>query len=211
MMVYIKYMRTKTRWKRNFLAGIAAILPLGLTIFVIWFLVQKLGGLIGRYLIYLPHFEMVPEFVKSLIGLIILVILIYLIGVFASGYIGRVFVKLFNRVMERLPLIKGVYTAAKKLTDTIFIDRSAFSKVVIIHFPSKESRTIAFMTNEEKWQIGDEYYCNVFVPTVPNITTGFYLLYPVKDLIETDIPVDWGFRIAVSGGIILPENRKIDV
>ena len=204
-------MKISFHFRRNLVAGLAAILPLTLTIFVFWFLVEKLGGLIGHYLVRVPYLNLAPRGVHSLIGLIILVFMIYIVGVFASGFIGRSIVGAFNRFMEKLPLVKGLYSAAKKLTDTIFLDRAAFKKVVIIPYPHQGSRAIAFLTNENPWIIDGESYVNVFIPTVPNPTSGFYLLIPEESVVYTDIPVDWGFRVVISGGILLPENRDFHV
>ena len=200
-------MKITFHFRRNLVAGIAAILPLTLTIFIIWFLVERIGGLIGHFFINVPYLNMAPPVVHSILGLIAIVLIIYFVGLFTSGFIGRSIVRWFNRMMENLPLVKGLYSAAKKLTDTIFLDRTAFKKVVLIPYPHENSKAVAFLTNDKPWVINGENYVNVFIPTVPNPTSGFYLLVPEKSVIYTDMSVDSGFRVVISGGILLPEER----
>lgn len=197
--------------RRHFITGLVAILPLALTIGIVWLLIEKIGGLIGVYLTRIPLLTDIPRPLSLFLGFIAVIVSIYLIGLITSGFLGRWFVGQVDNLMTRLPLIKGLYNAARQLVNTIFLDRSAFSKVVIIKYPWENTYTLAFLTNEDKWKIGDKEYYNVFLPTSPNPTSGYYLLYPVDDAIETDMSIQEGFKIIASGGIIIPDKRKFDV
>jgi uncharacterized membrane protein len=116
--------------------------------------------------------------------------------------------KTLDKIMTKLPFVKGLYNAIRQLVNAILIDHSAFSKVVIIRYPWEHSYSLAFLTSEDKWTIKGKEYFNVFLPTSPNPTSGYYLLYPVSEIIETEIPIQDGFKIITSGGVILPTMRN---
>jgi uncharacterized membrane protein len=131
-----------------------------------------------------------------------------------SSFIGRWLLRLTDRFFSKLPLVRSVYSSARQLTDTLFIDRSALKEVVLIEYPRKGIYTLAFVTNETRWKIekhGNLNCVNVFVPTSPNPTSGFFLIIPEDEIIKTNIPIEWGFKIIVSGGIVLPDDGSIHV
>ncbi|TET97933.1 MAG: DUF502 domain-containing protein [Candidatus Stahlbacteria bacterium] len=196
--------------RRHFITGLVAILPLALTIGIVWLLIEKVGGFLGVYLTRIPLFTNISKSLSSFLGFIAVIIGIYLIGLITSGFLGRWFISQMDNLMARLPFVKGLYNAARQLVNTIFLDRSAFSKVVIIRYPWKNTYTLAFLTNEDKWKIGGKEFYNVFLPTSPNPTSGYYLLYPVDDVIETKMSIQEGFKIIASGGIIIPKERKFN-
>ncbi len=204
-------MSLKWSMKRYFITGLVAILPLALTIGILWLLIERIGGLIGVYLTRITAFTNISKPLRSFLGFVTIIIGIYLVGLITSGFLGRWFVRQVDNLMTRLPFIKGLYNAVRQLVNTIFLDRSAFSKVVIIKYPWENTYTLAFLTNEDKWIINSKEYYNLFLPTSPNPTSGYYLLYPISDAIETDISVQEGFKIIASGGIIIPKDRNFNV
>lgn len=204
-------MSLKRSMKRHFITGLVAILPLALTIGILWLLIERIGSLIGVYLTRITAFTNISKPLSSFLGFVTMVIGIYLVGLITSGFLGRWFVRQVDNLMTRLPFVKGLYNAVRQLVNTIFLDRSAFSKVLIIKYPWKGTYTLAFLTNEDKWIINSKEYYNLFLPTSPNPTSGYYLLYPVSDAIETDISVQEGFKIIASGGIIIPKDRNFNV
>jgi uncharacterized membrane protein len=204
----------RTGIKSIFLAGIITVLPLGFTIFVVIFLINLLGNIAGRVLKYVPWVSTLHPYVITIIGFFTLIVVIFVVGLITSSFIGRWLLRLTDRFFSKLPFIRSVYSSARQLTDTLFIDRSALKEVVIIEYPRKGIYTLAFVTNDDTWQIkrrGTVTCVNVFVPTSPNPTSGYYLLVPEKDIIPTGLPIEWGFKIIVSGGIVLPKERKIRV
>lgn len=201
-------MSIRTKIKRHFITGLVAILPIVLTVAVIWFLIRKVGGFLGEYLMEIAIFSEISRPLSSILGFIAVVIGIYFVGLITSGFIGRWILNKFDTVMKNVPFIKGFYNATRRLVDTIFVDRSAFSKVVIIKYPWEKVHSLAFLTNEDVWKVDGEEYYNVFIPTSPNPTSGFFLLYPVKDIIETDISIQEGFKVIASGGVILPDKMN---
>jgi uncharacterized membrane protein len=198
----------KNKIKRHFITGLVAILPIALTAGILWFLIQKVGGFFGTYFTQISLFANISKPLSSLLGFIAVIIGIYLIGFLTSGFIGRWFINTLDKIMKRLPFVKGLYNAIRQLVNAIMIDHSAFSKVVIIKYPWKNTYTLGFLTSKEKWEIEGKEYFNVFLPTSPNPTSGYYLIYPASEIIETEIPIQDGFKIITSGGVILPKTRK---
>jgi uncharacterized membrane protein len=201
-------MAFKNKIKRHFITGLVAILPIVLTAGVIWFLIQKIGGFFGRYFTEISMFSNISKPLSSLLGFIAVIIGIYIIGFLTSSFTGRWFINTLDKIMAKLPFVKGLYNAIRQLVNAIMIDHSAFSKVVIIKYPWKNTYTLAFLTSEDKWEIGGKKYFNVFLPTSPNPTSGYYLIYPASEVIETKISIQDGFKIITSGGVILPKTRK---
>lgn len=201
-------MAFKNKIKRHFITGLVAILPLGLTVGVIWFLIQKIGGFFGKYFTQISLFRDISKPLSSLLGFIAVIIGIYLIGFITSSFIGRWALNTLDKIMTKLPFVKGLYNATRQLVNAIMIDHSAFSKVVIIKYPWENTYTLAFLTSKDKWKIGGKEYFNVFLPTSPNPTSGYYLIYPASEVIETGISIQDGFKIITSGGVILPNMRN---
>jgi uncharacterized membrane protein len=201
-------MAFKNKIKRHFITGLVAILPIALTAGVLWFLIQKIGGFFGKYFTQISLFANISKPLSSLLGFIAVIIGIYLIGFLTSSFIGRWFINTLDKIMKRLPFVKGLYNAIRQLVNAIMIDHSAFSKVVIIKYPWKNTYTLGFLTSKDKWEIEGKEYFNVFLPTSPNPTSGYYLIYPASEIIETEISIQDGFKIITSGGVILPKTRK---
>ncbi|MEJ2306656.1 MAG: DUF502 domain-containing protein [candidate division WOR-3 bacterium] len=201
-------MTFKNKIKRYFITGLVAVLPVALTAAVLWFLIQKIGGFFGEYLTRISVFANISKPLSSLLGFIAVIIGIYIIGFLTSGFIGRWFLNTLDKIMKKLPFVKGLYNAIRQLVNAIMIDHSAFSKVVIIKYPWENTYTLGFLTSKEKWEIEDKEYVNVFLPTSPNPTSGYYLIYPASEIIETEISIQDGFKIITSGGVILPKMRK---
>lgn len=195
--------------KRKFITGLVVILPIGLTLFIIWFLVTRVGGILGVVFKKIPCLSTLPYPVTSLIGFVAIILLIYIIGVITSGYIGNRILRFTENLISRFPLIRTIYISARKITDAIFRDKSAFKKAVLIEFPRKGVYAIGFLTNEASWGIrGDEDNVNIFIPTAPNPTSGFYLIVPKSQVIDAHLSIDEALRTIISGGVIVPDIRK---
>lgn len=199
------------RLRRDFLTGLVAILPLALTVLVLWFLVTRVGNILGRIFQRVPYLEGLPSAVVPFLGLLIILLLIYFIGVLTKSFLGRWAFGLAEKVLTRVPIVKTIYTSAQRLSQTIFLDRAAFRRVVLVEYPRRGIYTLAFVTSEAKWDIkGGKRAVNLFVPTTPNPTSGYYLIVPEEDLIPTNLTVEEGLKTIISAGIVLPETRRID-
>lgn len=201
----------KNRIRGVFITGIVTLLPIGLTFFVFKSIVEVGGAIFEPLAKHLPY----PRIAKDLIGFGSLLAVIMITGAAARTFIGRFFFGWTGRIMTKIPLIKIIYNAVKELTETFFIDKRAFQKVVMVEYPRQGCWSIGFLTNTESWVDrpkeggGESCLSSVFIPTTPNPTSGFYLLLPKGDITVTDMTVEEGIRAVVSGGIITPKKKVL--
>lgn len=193
--------------RNYFFTGLFFLLPFYLTFAVIkWSLL-----FIHKYVSALPLPAGEAEFL-SRFGLEVLVVLGFLLGLVIIGgaisnLFGRSIVRFLNRIVERIPLVSSLYTAIKSLVDGLASgSRKAFKKVLYLEYPRKGLWVIGFLTGSMK--IKGKKHSTVFIPTSPNPTSGFLVFINPGDTIETDLSVEEGFKIIVSGGIISPPDQK---
>ena len=185
-------------------------LPLGLTVF----LLRLLIGLMDRTLLLLPQ-EYRPEELLGVaipgLGVILTIVLLLLTGVLAANFIGRRFVGGWESLMNRIPVVRSIYSAAKNFAEIVFSDSgTAFKKVLLVEYPRKGLYSLTFQTaadlGEVQGRLGEEVI-SCFVPTTPNPTSGFIIIVPKKDVIELDMDVDEAVRMIMSLGVVIPAWR----
>ncbi|MFO7639576.1 MAG: DUF502 domain-containing protein [bacterium] len=195
------------RLRKYLLAGIATVLPLGLSILVIWFLVTRLGHLLSPLLARHVWLVRLPGWVTTIIGFVVLLVFIVAVGTLASSIAGRWFVRQLDRLMRRLPFIRGIYTSTQQLADAVFVKRSSLRQAVIVEYPRRGLLAVGFVTSDERFTLADgRRAVFVYFPTTPNPTSGWLALIPEDELTETGITTDEGLRLVVSGGVVLPEG-----
>ena len=133
------------------------------------------------------------------------------VGMLATNFMGRFFVRIGESVLDRLPVVRSLYGAIKQIFETVFANQSeAFREVVMLEYPRKGMWVIGFLTGRSKGEVqakttkNDVY--NVFVPTTPNPTSGFLLFVPEKDITRMDMSVEDGLKLVVSAGIVTPDK-----
>ena len=200
----------KAHIKNYFITGLLVIIPAVLTIYILDILI----GMMDRILKYVPskiHPDTYLPFHIPGLGLIATVLLTFLVGILAQNLLGKKLVYLWEWAVSRIPFVRSIYLAIKQLVEAIFAQNSkGFKRVVMIEFPRKELWSVGFLTGVTKGETQDktkQRVVNVFVPTVPNPTTGFYLLVPEKDIIGLDMTVEDAFKLIMSGGIITPPEK----
>ena len=162
---------------------------------------------------YLPEtlFNLNTDFPGSGIVLVLLVILVT--GVMVSNILGRKLVTLWERVLNKIPGFRNIYNVLKKVSDTVFnTSTESFRKAFLIQYPSKGIWVIAFQSGDYKGEaqsiIGEEII-NLFVPTTPNPTSGFFVMMPKKDVFELNMTVEEAFKIVISAGVVIPSSLDI--
>lgn len=190
------------RYRRIFLTGVVVLLPIFLTVFLFWFVIDKLGNLFRGLFNAIPVVGQLPGVIIVIIGLFVLTILILIVGLFVQSFIGKKLLDWTEKLFNRLPIFRDIYNATRDLTQTLLVKRSSFRKVVLIEFPRKGIYTIGFVTNEGKIKGKEVYY--IFVPTTPNPTSGWLSVFPKKDVIEIDLTINEGLKLVISGGMSLP-------
>tara|TARA_Y100001970_G_scaffold263599_1_gene349250 strand:- start:84 stop:698 length:615 start_codon:yes stop_codon:yes gene_type:complete len=192
--------------KKSFLAGVIVIIPIGLTVYVlraVFDISLAVGGKIAEPLKKIvddafPGFDLLA----SISGLLLVIFTLIIIGFLARNVAGRRVVKWIDNLFKRIPLISMVYTTTKQIIESFSGGReNSFSKVVFVEYPRKGVWTLGFVTKETKNDNNQKFY-NLFVPTTPNPTSGFFLIIPIDDVKETDINVEEGFQMIVSSGMV---------
>lgn len=147
------------------------------------------------------------------IGVVMLIAVLILIGMFTTGFIGRFFVRLGDWIVSKMPLISSLYSLLKQLFETIFSPKSqSFKEAVLVEYPRKGIWIIGFLAGETTGELNDKIAqspaLSVFIPTTPNPTSGFLILIPEKDIIKLDMSVEDALKYVVSCGIVMPEEEK---
>jgi len=199
------------RLRNYFISGLLFWIPLALSVIVIKFFLEIINNLIPQK--YLPEaiFKLDTTIPGSGIILVLLVILIT--GVMVTNILGRKLVALWEKVLNKIPGFRNIYNALKKVSDTVFnTSTESFRKAFLIQYPSKGIWVIAFQSGdyrgEAKSIIGEEIM-NLFVPTTPNPTSGFFVMLAKKDAFELDMSVEEAFKLVISAGVVTPNSVKI--
>ncbi len=195
--------------RRYFFAGLLVLLPLVITI---WFL-GWIVGLMDSVLDLLPsslHPNSYLPFAIPGLGALVTLALILLLGFLATSVVTRRLLTLWDRLLSRIPVFRGVYTSVQKLVESIFSQEQSGRQVVLIEYPRKGIYTVGFATGFAGGELekrGEERLVNVFVPTTPNPTAGFYLLVPEKEVKTLEMTPEEAFKLIVSGGMIKPGEK----
>lgn len=199
------------RIRRYLVAGILVWVPLGVTSALVYFAV----GFTDKTLLLIPQ-QYRPDALFGFhipgLGVILALIVLLVTGVLAANFVGRAFVGGWESLMERIPFIRAVYSAAKKFSEVVFSDSSqSFKKVLLIEYPRKGLYSLAFQTatdlGEVQGRTGEEVVC-CFVPTTPNPTSGLIIIVPRKDVTELDMDIDEALKMIISLGVVVPSWRN---
>jgi uncharacterized membrane protein len=191
-------------WKEfrtHFLTGLVAISPLAITV---WILVQAyrlVSRTVRPWLTAIPGLtEAFPYFVLTLIAFCCLLVAIAAVGVFARNLAGRAFFGLVERAFDRIPLVKSVFASTKQIAEVLMPgQQAAFKQVVLFRYPQEGSFSLGFLTHPP----APSGFAAVFLPTVPNPTTGFLLMLPADEVELLPLSVEEGIRLIISGGAVM--------
>ncbi|MEW6681688.1 MAG: DUF502 domain-containing protein [Nitrospirota bacterium] len=195
-------MQIRSRIKRYFVTGLLVVTPLWGTYLILKALFVSLEGVLGNLLA--SH---TPFYIPGL-GIVVLAALLLLVGMLATNIFGRKLVEVWESVLKQVPVVKTVYQVLKAVVDTFSIhNREQFSRVVLVEFPRKGQYSIAFVTGITKGeiqQITADRLVNVYVPTTPNPTSGYFLFVPEKEIVPLSMSVEDAMKMLVSGGMYTP-------
>ncbi|MEX0759628.1 MAG: DUF502 domain-containing protein [Tistlia sp.] len=197
------------RIRNYFLAGLLVTAPLAITVWLAWGVVAFVDETV------LPMFparwnpDTYLPFSVPGIGVVLTLAFVTLVGVVAAGYLGRLATGYGERLLARVPVVRSIYSATKQILQTVLAQRSqAFRQVVLVQYPYQGCWSIGFVTAEGRGEIqrvtSDEVVA-VFIPAVPNPTTGFLLFVPREEVNTLDISVEQGLKLVISGGIVVPD------
>ena len=209
--------RFKKNVSRRMASGMLVLVPVGVTLLVMRWLfrwgtrqlrpvVQSIASGLekSQWIAGLP--DAWVDFYVYLLTILLLLILLYLIGVLGQFIVGRRLIAAWESIWLRIPLARTVYGATKQVTEALSQPQgSAFKSVVVVDFPYPDAKAIGFLTGYVEDHAGRKF-AKVLIPTTPNPTTGFLELFPLDRMFITDLTIEEGFRMIISGGIVSPEN-----
>ncbi|HZT55021.1 MAG TPA: DUF502 domain-containing protein [Burkholderiaceae bacterium] len=201
--------------KKYLIAGLLVWLPMAVTIWVLQAALGLLDGVFGWLLnagraILPAAAEPLIDLLLKIPGLGVLVMLLGLLltGVFATNMAGQWFLRQGHRLLNKIPIVKSIYSSVKQVSDTLFSSSgNAFREAVLVQYPRQGSWTIAFVTGKPSGETALHLhgeYLSVYVPTTPNPTSGFFLMVPRADVVVLQMSVDEALKYVISMGVVAP-------
>jgi uncharacterized membrane protein len=195
--------------QRQFLAGLVILLPIGLTIYIVWILFNLVSKGFSPLLIRIPFLREMPIVMLRVIGLLITLVIIWIIGVVATNIFGRKILKLPEILLLKAPVVNRIYQTIRQIVQTIIVSKTALRQVVLVEYPRKGIYSVAFVTNIYGEKGKRKFY--LLIPTTPNPTTGFFAIVSEEEVIPLKMTVEDGMKLIVSAGIITPEGYSIEI
>jgi uncharacterized membrane protein len=200
------------RLRNYFLAGVLVVAPITITVWlalqIVEFFDSTVRGIIPAA--YNPE-QYLPFGIPGL-GLVMFVIGLTIIGALTAGLIGRSFMRLAESMLNRMPIVRTIYSSLKQIFETVLQNQSkAFRQVVLIEYPRRGIWCLGFLSSETEGEVQnltDEQMINIFLPTTPNPTSGFLLFLPKRDVTLLNMTVEEGIKMVVSGGLVTPKDPR---
>ena len=210
-------------FRNSFLTGVVVIAPVGLTVWLVW---TVIGWVDGFVLPFVPSQYQPEELQKAILGedvrvnirglgVVFFLVFTTFIGWIAKGLLGRTFIRSAENLVNRMPVVRSVYSGVKQIAETVFAqaDRS-FEKACLIEYPRRGIWAIGFISTAAKGEVSKragsgQKMQSIFVPTTPNPTSGFLLFFPAEDVIELDMSVEDAAKLVISAGLVYPEDLPV--
>ncbi|MFN3724002.1 MAG: DUF502 domain-containing protein [Paracoccaceae bacterium] len=212
-----------TRLRSSFLTGLVVVLPIGLTIYLIWTVV---GWIDGWILPLIPGPWKPEVLVRQMfgpeatipvrgVGVVVFLVFTVIVGWIGKGFIGRKFLNWAEGLVDRMPIVRSIYNGLKQIAETVFSQNEAsFERACIVQYPKEHIWAIGFVSTRAKGELqaklNDAGYMDVisvFLPTTPNPTSGFLLYVPEKDVIFLDMKVEDAAKLIISAGLVYPNGK----
>ena len=187
--------------KGTFIAGLFVVIPIGITIFILKFLFNFADGILGSYLDELFSLITHHDLHVPGLGMITGAIVIYLAGLLATNVLGTQLLKLGDDLLSRIPLVKSIYSSSKQLTKVFREGKTSYRRAVFVEWPRPGVKAIGFVTAEV--ERNGERLVVVYVPTMPNPTSGFALFFREQDVYDSGMSVEEAVKFVVSGGAVV--------
>ena len=205
------------RLRSNFLAGLIVIVPVVVTIWLIWSFVGWIDSWVLPFVPYSYRPEQYIGINLRGVGVIFFLIFTMIVGWMGKGFLGRSFIRWGEGIVDRMPVVRSIYNGLKQIAETVFSQReNSFEKACLVEYPRRGIWAIAFISTDAKGEIRggipvDESIVSVFLPTTPNPTSGFLLFVPKGDVIELDMTVEDAAKLVISAGLVYPNKENPSV
>ena len=192
-----------TKIRNYFITGVVVLIPIGITIYLTIFITSVSSKILPKEINpnhYLPY--NIPG-----LEIIITLFLITFIGWLSLSFIGKRLLNLFNKVLKRIPILRTIYSAIVQMTETFTKTDNQKKNVVLVEYPRKGTWAVGFATKENSGEITNKLnkkLINVFVPTTPNPTSGFLLMFPKEEVVYLDLSFEEASKFIVSAGTSNP-------
>ena len=187
--------------KGTFIAGLFVVIPIGITIFILKFLFSFTDGILSSYLDQLFSIITHQELNFPGLGIITGIVVIYLAGVLATNVLGNQLLKLGDNLLKRIPLVNSIYSSSKQLIKVFKEGKSSYRRAVFVEWPRPGVKAVGFVTAEV--ERNGERLVVVYIPTMPNPTSGFALFFREEDVFESGMTVEEAVKFVVSGGAVV--------
>ncbi len=204
--------------KKYLLAGLLVWTPLAITVWVLTWLLGAMDGLFA-WLLSAPQ-ALLPASAHATIeqlrhvpglGVLVMGLGLLLTGMFATNIFGQWWLRQWNRLLHKIPIVRSVYSSVKQVSDTLFSSSgNAFREAVLVQYPRQGSWTIAFVTGKPGGEVAQHLpgeCVSVYVPTTPNPTSGFFLMMQRSEVVPLDMSVDEALKYIISMGVVAPAHR----
>jgi uncharacterized membrane protein len=198
--------------RKYFITGLLILVPLAITAWVLNLVISTMD----QSLLIVPE-RWQPRTLFGFdipgLGTILTILIVFITGLLTSNFLGNYVVRMWEKILQRIPIVNSLYSSVKQVSDTLFSSSgNAFRKAVLVPYPHPQSWTIAFLTGApggdvKNHLVGD--YVSVYVPTTPNPTSGFFLMMARSDVVELDMSVDAALKYIVSMGVVAPEHVPV--
>jgi uncharacterized membrane protein len=209
------------RLRASFLTGLIVVLPVGLTIYLIWTVIGWIDGWVLPLVPYAwkpdtlirDYFGQDTTFSIRGVGVIVFLVFTVLIGWIAKGLIGRSLIRSAERLVDRMPVVRSIYNGLKQIAETVFAQTETnFEKACLVQFPRPGIWAIGFVSTKARGEIalkipGEGDVLTVFVATTPNPTSGFLVYVPAKDVIMLDMSLEEAAKMIISAGLVYPNAK----
>lgn len=207
-----------SRLRQYFITGLLVWLPMGITVWVLVWLVGILNsiflGVLAAVETVVPFIAPVADRLRNIpgLGVILVAIVILGTGLFVTYVAGQWLLNRWDQLMTRIPVVRSIYSSVKQVSDTLFSGSGqAFSKALLVEYPRRGAWTIAFLTGQPASDLAHHLegeFISVYVPTTPNPTSGFFLIVPRADVVELAMSVDEALKYVISMGVVAPHAHE---
>ena len=199
--------------RASFLTGIVVIAPVALTVWLVW----AIMGWVDSVVLPLVPYNLRPEKYIGInlrgVGVIIFLIFTIVVGWIAKGLIGKSMISFAESLVERMPVVRTIYSGVKQIAETVFAQSErSFEKACLIQYPRKGIWAIGFISTTAKGEVANRAdtsgdLMSIFLPTTPNPTSGFLLFLPKEDVIELEMSVEEAAKLVISAGLVYPDQN----
>ena len=208
--------KIKINIRKNLISGVLIAIPFAVSLLIIRWLFHVMAGFLrpivgnilprlAKLLFTAPVPDTYLRISVTILSVILLVLLLYFVGAIGQFVLGKRIIALGEKLFMKIPIIRTVFSSTRQVMKSLSLpDRTMFKSVVLVEFPRPGMKAVGFLTGYIADAEGMKF-CKVFIPTTPNPTTGFFEIVPVEEVSQTNISIEDGFKMIISGGVVSPD------